>query len=438
MRNREINWTNIYSLQLLPAVVLWVLTPLLEARTTIVASMAVGVVWIVVSIFLSKRYKGCGTIGWVVGWALAVSGVLWLGLSLLHLPFVPMVLFQAPFMALLIYLFERRNIQPPFCQQCIIKRGGIWERNLLGDYTRLEAYYIIRILLFGALIVAAVAWALFLWGIDTQSRLGRYFYLFFPAALCVALILFETIRRWLLEMAIHPSGGKNLQFIQTPNHNNIKDQRNFSGIIRVIIIGQEKIYLIEHHDNNESEWTRNSGLDTPYHYTYADYCLNQEQEKQKATGIIKSNLQIENPDLRHLNSTISENLFQRVGHYLLFLSDTDMPKMNRYPGRWYTVEEITRLNREHRLHPLFRECYARLCTVVNAARTYRMNGKRRYPIRGYKPAFTLRHLQELNIEFDDPIWLYVSRHNEDRLLGRIDLWFQKLLRKHHSSTCCDA
>ena len=115
-----------------------------------------------------------------------------------------------------------------------------------------------------------------------------------------------------------------------------------------------------------------------------------------------------------------------------------MPKMNRYPGRWYTVEEIARLNREHRLHPLFRECYARLCTVVNAARTYRMNGERRYPIRGYKPAFTLRHLQEMNIEFDDPIWLYVSRHNEDRLLGRIDLWFQKLLRKRHSSTCCDA
>lgn len=112
--------------------------------------------------------------------------------------------------------------------------------------------------------------------------------------------------------------------------------------------------------------------------------------------------------------------------------------MERYPGRWYTVEEIARLNREHRLHPLFRECYARLCTVVNAARTYHMNGERRYPIRGYKPAFTLRHLQELNIEFDDPIWLYVSRHNEDRLLGRIDLWFQKLLRKRHSSTCCDA
>ena len=135
MKNREISWTNIYSLQLLPAVVLWVLTPLLEARTTIVASMAVGVVWIVVSIFLSKLYKGCGTIGWVVGWALAVSGVLWLGLALLHLPFVPMVLFQAPFMALLTYLFEQRNIQPPFCQQCVIKRGGIWERNLLGDYT---------------------------------------------------------------------------------------------------------------------------------------------------------------------------------------------------------------------------------------------------------------------------------------------------------------
>lgn len=432
MKNREISWTNIYSLQLLPAVVLWVLTPLLEARTTIVASMAVGVVWIVVSIFLSKLYKGCGTVGWVVGWALAVSGVLWFGLSLLHLPFVPMVLFQAPFMALLIYLFEQRNIQPPFCQQCIIKRGGIWERNLLGDYTRLEAYYIIRILLFGSLIVAAVAWALFLWGIDTQSRLGRYFYIFFPTALCVALILFETIRRWLLEMAIHLSG-KGLKLAKNGEEN----RENFSGIIRVMVFGQEKIFLIDRKEKGEI-WYSGSGLDIPIHSFYVNSCMDQEEENQKAYQIIWEELQIKNPDLRHLNSTFSENKLRKTGLYLLFLSNNDMPQMNRYPGRWYTVEEIARLNREHRLHPLFRECYARLCTVVNAARTYRMNGKRRYPIRGYKPAFTLRHLQELNIEFDDPIWLYVSRHNEDRLLGRIDLWFQKLLRKRHSSTCCDA
>lgn len=431
MKNREISWTNIYSLQLLPAVVLWVLTPLLEARTTIVASMGVGVVWIVVSIFLSKLYKGCGTIGWVVGWALAVSGVLWLGLALLHLPFVPMVLFQAPFMALLTYLFEQRNIQPPFCQQCVIKRGGIWERNLLGDYTRLEAYNIIRILLFGALIVAAVAWALFLWGIDTQSRLGRYFYLFFPAALCVALILFETIRRWLLEMTIHPSGKKNLQLAQSERGG----MEYFLGTIRIIVISQEKIFLIERKKEEKYEWMNSSGLDIPMHKTYAN-CI--ASEKELVYQIISEELQIEKPNLRHLNSTISENRSRQVGHYILFISGKDIPKMERYPGRWYTVEEITRLNREHRLHPLFRECYARLCTVVNAARTYRMNGERRYPIRGYKPAFTLRHLQELNIEFDDPIWLYVSRHNEDRLLGRIDLWFQKLLRKRHSSTCCDA
>ncbi|MDM8267998.1 hypothetical protein QUW50_02980 [Barnesiella viscericola] len=433
MKNREISWTNIYSLQLLPAVVLWVLTPLLEARTTIVASMAVGVVWIVVSIFLSKLYKGCGTVGWVVGWALAVSGVLWLGLSLLHLPFVPMVLFQAPFMALLIYLFERCNIQPPFCQQCIIKRGGIWERNLLGDYTRLEAYYIIRILLFGSLIVSVVAWALFLWGIDTQSRLGRYFYLFFPAALCVALILFETIRRWLLEMAIHPSG-KELNLAMNEEGN---DQKKYSGIIRIIIICQGRIFLI-FRQKNKNEWTSSPGLDLPLQIPYIDRSLSQTEEKQRVCQIVENELLIKDIDIRHLNSVTSEDLLQRVDHYILFLSDKDMPKMEHYPGRWYTVEEIARLNRKHRLHPLFRECYARLCTVVNAARTYRMNGERRYPIRGYKPTFTLRHLQEMNIEFDDPIWLYVSRHNEDRLLGRIDLWFQKLLRKRHSSTCCDA
>lgn len=428
MKNREISWTNIYSLQLLPAVVLWVLTPLLGEWVITIASIVVGALCMYSASFFIKLYKGCGTIIWVVGWALLLSGVLWIGVLLLHLPFAPMVLFQAPFMALLTYLFEQHNIQPTFCLQCVVKRGGIWERNLLGDYTRLEAYYIIRILLFGSLIVAVVAWALFLWGIDTQSRLGCYFYLFFPAALCVALILFETIRRWLLEMAIHPSGKRGLA--------NLGGKQNFSSIIRIIAIGQEKIFLTKREDD-KGTWSSSSGLDTPFHYSYTGWFTKDEID-QKAHQIIQEKLQTELFKLRHLNSVVTKKSYKRASHYILFLSDKDIPKMDRYPGRWYTVEEIARLNREHRLHPLFRECYARLCTVVNTARTYRMNGERRYPIRGYKPAFTLRHLQELNIEFDDPIWLYVSRHNEDRLLGRIDLWFQKLLRKHHSSTCCDA
>lgn len=432
MKNREISWTNIYSLQLLPAVVLWVLTPLLGEWVITIASIVVGSLCMYSASFFIKLYKGCGTIIWVVGWALLLSGVLWIGVLLLHLPFAPMVLFQAPFIALLTYLFEQHNIQPTFCLQCVVKRGGIWERNLLGDYTRLEAYYIIRILLFGALIVAAVAWALFLWGIDTQSRLGRYFYLFFPTALCVAFILFETIRRWLLEMAIHPSG-KGLKLAM----NGEEGMDDFLGIIRIIVIGQEKIFLIEHQSNKEI-WNSGSGLDIPIQHYYSKHYLSQKEIAQQTSQVIKKELNIEYLNVKHLNSVISENRLRHIDHYILFLSDKDIPKMDRYPGRWYTVEEIARLNREHRLHPLFRECYARLCTVVNAARTYRMNGERRYPIRGYKPAFTLRHLQELNIEFDAPIWLYVSRHNEDRLLGRIDLWFQKLLRKRHSSTCCDA
>ena len=63
----------------------------------------------------------------------------------------------------------------------------------------------------------------------------------------------------------------------------------------------------------------------------------------------------------------------------------------------------------------------------------------RYPIRGYKPSFTLHRIDLLDIELDDPVWLYVSRHNDDRLLYRIDKWIRKILgKKCSSSNCCDA
>ena len=252
----------------------------------------------------------------------------------------------------------------------------------------------------------------------------------------MAIILFETARRWIILQIIDSHEKKR----EHQNRRDTPDQPTHTikntSVVRIIVIGQEKMYLIEN-PGNKNEPISGSGLDVPLHH-HIEYCTTQKEEEQIARQIVRQELHIADPDLRCLSSITSEDEARRVGHYILFLPEAELASVDRYPGRWYTVEEITRLFHTGKLYPLFKEIYARFYTVVDTARTYHRNGQRRFAIRGYKPAFTLRHLDRLEIEFNDPVWLYVSRHNEDRLSTRIHLWVQKILRKFKPSNHCNA
>ena len=105
-------------------------------------------------------------------------------------------------MVVILYLFEHRNIHPPFCYQCILKRGGIRERHLLGDFSRYETHYIVRLILIGSILVTMLSWILFAFGVERQSRAGNYFYFYFPLGLSIAIIIFEIIRRLLIQQLI--------------------------------------------------------------------------------------------------------------------------------------------------------------------------------------------------------------------------------------------
>ena len=434
-KSNKISWSTIYSLGLVPAILVWGLAPSLKENVIVLTSINVGIIWIIFSRLYLHFFKGCGIIGWITGWSMIFGGITKAFLLLFGYYNIPIVLFWAPCMAVILYLFEHRNIHPPFCYQCILKRGGIRERHLLGDFSRYETHYIVRLILIGSILVTMLSWILFAFGVERQSRAGNYFYFYFPLGLSIAIIIFEIIRRLLIQQLIESHEKKCKRYINDKTNN--PDMDYFFTVIRIMVIGQEKIYLIEN-KGDEIEFNSGKGFDIPIH-RYTDYCTTQEEEEQKARQIIREELQIEKPDLRHISSAIAEDSWRRVGHYVLFISDEDQNKLNRYNGRWYTIEEITRLFHSNRLYPLFKEIYARFYTIVNTARTYYSNGKRRYPIRGYKPSFTLHRIDLLDIELDDPVWLYVSRHNDDRLLYRIDKWIRKILgKKCSSSNCCDA
>ena len=286
---------NIYSLGLAPAILLWVLSPILDKTTVVIASIVVGIIGIKLASFFTRLHKGCGIIGWVTSWSLLLGGVLWGVLFLLKKPYIPMILLEAPCIALLFWLLQKRYIRPSFCDQCLRQRGGLRERQLLGDYSRYETYYIARLTRIGAELVSVLVWVLFLWGTDIQSRTGRYFYFYFPAALGMAIILFETARRWIILQIIDSHEKKR----EHQNRRDTPDQPTHTikntSVVRIIVIGQEKMYLIEN-PGNKNEPISGSGLDVPLHH-HIEYCTTQKEEGQIARQIVRQELHIADPDL---------------------------------------------------------------------------------------------------------------------------------------------
>lgn len=56
----------------------------------------------------------------------------------------------------------------------------------------------------------------------------------------------------------------------------------------------------------------------------------------------------------------------------------------------------------------------RLYTIAMARKTYDKNGKRLYKVKHYTPSFKLRDLGLLDVDYNDPEWLLVSKNNEDQ------------------------
>ncbi len=421
--NYKLSWSNIYSLGLLPAIVIWGLSPFLKEFTIVLLAIILGLGVILFAHKWLESPNGCGIIGWATGWGLLFGGTVKLALMIMGVLNTPITLFSVPCTTLLLYLFRFKQQQPQFCQTCILHRGGIQERMALGDFSRYEVRYILNLILCGGIMVSLLAWGMFIYGIKATAQTGTYFYYYFPVGLCLAILIFEVIRRRLIQYLIE--SGEMGDTKQLP----INAEFVYSTI-RVIAIHDNRIYLVKKTDKSCTS-DRVEYYDTPLHENRT-YCESQEEEIRSAQCFIREELNIEPVNLRHLCSVVAPHVYCRLGHYILFLSKDEKCKMDKYNGAWYSIDEINHMHRKGTLYPLFQEIYARLLTVIHTVLTYRCDGSRRYP-KGSDPAISFNNLEKSHIQFDDPIWIYLSRNNEDCLWYRIHKKISQIFSKSNKS-----
>lgn len=91
-------------------------------------------------------------------------------------------------------------------------------------------------------------------------------------------------------------------------------------------------------------------------------------------------------------------------------------------GEWVTLDGIDRMMRMGVLAPPLADEFFRIYTFVMAWRTYDEKGRRKFPIRNYRPNFRLNELYDYDIDYNDEHWYRVSRINQDSRLWHLRKW----------------
>ena len=74
-KSNKISWSTIYSLGLVPAILVWGLAPSLKENVIVLTSIIAGIIWTIFSRLYIHFFKGCGIIGWITGWSMIFGGI---------------------------------------------------------------------------------------------------------------------------------------------------------------------------------------------------------------------------------------------------------------------------------------------------------------------------------------------------------------------------
>lgn len=128
-------------------------------------------------------------------------------------------------------------------------------------------------------------------------------------------------------------------------------------------------------------------------------------------------------DVRLLYENSNQSIASNVVHCLCLVDTPAQLHGSNLDGQWTTFDELLAMVRNEGAAPMLVGEIQRIYTVAITYKTYDRQGRRRYPVRHYRPTFRLADLPDLDVDFGDVRWLMVARDNADRPFYRLKcLW----------------
>lgn len=297
-------------------------------------------------------------------------------------PIMP-ILFFTPIASIVTIWIKIRNYKNTFCTDCIARMGVTSERSLLGKIYSREAQLQVWLILIISIGLSVVVWYhYFASYINTDfNRLDRYMFMYLPVSIYLISLLalgirYYNMRNFLLSKDCHTS-----------------------TIIRFLLISGDKILLVN------SEYAVDTPVKITKKFIASPNDVLQDDVFRNITGISGATIKFlyQSSDYR----TVS-NIF----HYAAFVPEDSMSNFKE--EQWIDLEQLQMLIEVNVLSQQLLLEISRIYTTALAWKMYDKSGRRKYKIKHYKPTFRLSDMKNWDVDFNDPIWLYVSVVNEDK------------------------
>lgn len=325
------------------------------------------------------------------------------------IPFVTLLII-APVVFLTTLWSHIRGKKYSACQRCAIALGSTSERGFLGKIFAQESHYQRYFLLGISAVLTIVSWSYYAYFyINVNINIpDRFFFGWIPVILYLISVFYLGARCFTL-WAYYCQEGSGAEHRQAS-----------STSIRVLVISGDKFFL-----SREDEYN-----DTPDGYLFdtpATITLRHQDEitLKKATGHFRDISRLTDGEftLRFMYQSREASGERNTFHYICCPSSAEVIEKSAFKGHWYNLSQVERLLHNHELSPMLASEIHRLYTVTMAWKTYDAEGRRLYKVKNYRPIFRLDGICDWDVDFNSPVWLNVSRLNEDKPFFRLRrLW----------------
>lgn len=317
------------------------------------------------------------------------------------IPFI-CVLITSPITAAISGWGYLRRHKISFCRDCQMRNGTPAERGFLGMIYKQVGSYQVGMLFWLSAVLSIIGWSYYaLLYVNTNLSVPDKFVFFWIPTL---LWFFSAVYLAARYIGIYGYYRQNVE--------GSIGRHGTSTLLRYIVIWNDYIAIRPPETDSDKKFTLDEKYDTPvsiYTNRVEDLPLPIVQ------ACFSDNTGVESPEVRFMYANLVGNADCNILHYLCFLTDEQKAGFDRANTtcQWLSLSEIAFMINNRLFNPLLSAEIIRLHTIATAWKTYDSDGRRRYKVKNYRPAFRISEIHGWDVDFNDPHWLYVADNNQD-------------------------
>lgn len=291
-----------------------------------------------------------------------------------------------------------------FCSDCKMRHGTPAERGFLGIIYSQIGHYQTGMMFWISAVSTIIGWGYYamLYVNSSLSVPDRFIYIWLPTLIWLATAIYLAMRY----LGI-------FEFYRL-NVEGSLSRRADTTRIRYIIISGNRIAVNPPQTDPDMQINIDEKFDTPVElYIPRVDTLPVHQ----AAGYFSTLSGVSGAEIHPMYHNPISNLGCNIFHFFAILTPEQQKNFEAtHPQcQWLDIRQIATLINQHLTNPLFSAEITRFHTIAQTAKTYSPEGRRRHPIKHYRPAVEFSDISNLlqTVDFDDSRWLYIAQNNQD-------------------------